>query len=417
MKFDNIVLGAGIIGVSIALHLQMRGLATALVDRRPPGQETSYGNAGLIERAGILPQPFPRDLRMILRYALNNRADMHYHPAALPGLVRFLAQYWACSADQAYRRIVTLRAPLIEKSIEEHEVLIERAGADELIVRDGCFHLYRDAAGFDAASGLVDRLRREYGLTLDILDRAAMTQREPGLRAPFRGAIHRRDAWSIRDPGLLVAKYASLFESLGGTVLQADALALEPGHSARGWRLPSPGGALEARNAVIALGPWSADLTRRLGYRLPIGVKRGYHMQYAQPDEEPLRAWIMDATHGYYVAPMQGAIRLTTGVEFARRDAPATPVQLGRAEPRARELFPGLGPRTLAGPWLGARPVTPDMMPVIGPAPSHAGLWFAFGHSHHGMTLGPVTGRLLAEMIRGERPFIDPAPYSATRFS
>jgi D-amino-acid dehydrogenase len=112
---------------------------------------------------------------------------------------------------------------------------------------------------------------------------------------------------------------------------------------------------------------------------------------------------------------MARGIRLTTGAEFADRDAPKTPVQLERAEPHARGLFP-LGARLDAEPWMGRRPATPDMMPIIGPAPRHPGLWFAFGHAHHGLTLGPVTGRLVADMLTGETPFVDPRPYRADRF-
>jgi D-amino-acid dehydrogenase len=108
-------------------------------------------------------------------------------------------------------------------------------------------------------------------------------------------------------------------------------------------------------------------------------------------------------------------VRLTTGAEFADRDAPSTPVQLKGAEAAAREVLPGLGARVEGTPWRGARPCTPDMMPIIGKAPRHEGLWFAFGHAHHGMTLGPATGRLVAEMMTGEAPYIDPAPYRVER--
>jgi D-amino-acid dehydrogenase len=124
---------------------------------------------------------------------------------------------------------------------------------------------------------------------------------------------------------------------------------------------------------------------------------------------------VLDTERGYFLAPMRRGIRLTTGAEFALRDAIRTPVQLGRAEPIARELFP-LAERLDNEAWMGSRPCTPDMMPVIGPAPRHRGLWFAFGHAHHGLTLGPVTGRLVAEMVCGEPPFVDPAAYRADRF-
>jgi D-amino-acid dehydrogenase len=125
---------------------------------------------------------------------------------------------------------------------------------------------------------------------------------------------------------------------------------------------------------------------------------------------------VLDASYGYLLAPMVRGVRLTSGAEFALRDAPSTPVQIDRDEPRARELFPRLGARLDAEPWRGARPATPDMMPIIGPAPNHDSLWFAFGHAHHGITLGPATGRLIADMVTGETPFIDPTAFSAARF-
>jgi D-amino-acid dehydrogenase len=123
----------------------------------------------------------------------------------------------------------------------------------------------------------------------------------------------------------------------------------------------------------------------------------------------------LDSDFGYLLAPMNQGIRLATGAEFARRDAPARPTQVELALPRARTLFP-LGEAIEAKPWMGARPCLPDMLPVIGRAPRHPGLWFDFGHQHHGLTLGPVTGRLLAEMMTGVTPFADPRPFAVDRF-
>ena len=112
---------------------------------------------------------------------------------------------------------------------------------------------------------------------------------------------------------------------------------------------------------------------------------------------------------------MKAGIRLTTGAEFARIHAPPTPVQLDLVEPKARQLFP-LGARVDPEPWLGRRPCFPDMLPVIGAVPHQPGLWANFGHHHLGFTLGPITGRLLAEMLTGEPTFTDPAPYRIDRF-
>jgi D-amino-acid dehydrogenase len=415
MQADSIVLGAGIVGVSVALHLQMRGRATVLVDRRGAGEETSYGNAGLIQREGVMPHAFPQGLGDLLRYGRNNRTDMHYHLMALPRIAPFLAQYWWHSRPESYRRIVESYAPLIAAAVSEHAPLIEKAGADDLIERKGWYLLYRSAAMRDEAYAKAESIAR-FGVRHEKLDSAAMRALEPGLGIDLAGALHWVDPWSVRDPGGLVKRYLELFESLGGTFVNGDAMQLTQRSSGAGWQLPVKDGMVEAANAVIALGPWAGDLTDRLGYRLPLGVKRGYHMHYAQPDGGQLGNWVLDAEYGYLLTPMAKGIRLTSGAEFALRDAPATPVQIDRDEVFARELFPGLGTRVDAEPWRGARPATPDMRPIIGPGPKHKDLWFAFGHAHHGLTLGPATGRLIAEMMAGETPFIDPNAFSPNRF-
>jgi len=408
---DCLVLGAGIVGVSVAIHLVKRGRTVVLVDRKDAGEETSYGNAGLIQREGVAPYTFPQDLGEILRYGLNDRIDMHYHPLALPAVAPFLFRYWRASRPETYERIKQQYEPLIRHCLTEHGALIEEAGAGALIEKKGWYRVFRTAEKRDATFAEARQLAGEFGVRHAELDAAAMTGLEPGLGGVIVGALHWTDPWSIRDPGALVKAYRVLFERLGGTVVRADALALE--RKGAGWALP---GGIEAAEVVVALGPWAGDLTGRLGYALPLGVKRGYHMHYGQSGNRPLTNWVQDAERGYMLAPMAQGLRLTTGAEFALRDAPSTPVQLDKAEAAAREVLPELGQRLEATPWRGARPCTPDMMPIIGKAPCHDGLWFAFGHAHHGMTLGPVTGRLVAEMMTGEAPFIDPAPYRPDRF-
>jgi D-amino-acid dehydrogenase len=227
------------------------------------------------------------------------------------------------------------------------------------------------------------------------------------------GAIHWTDPVSVDDPHGLALKYLEHFRKLGGVFVQGNAASLREERT--GWSLMASQEKLLAEKAVIALGPWADVLTRALGYDLPLAVKRGYHMHYRAAGEAKLNYPILDTERGYFLAPMRRGIRLTTGAEFAMRDAIRTPVQLGRAEPIARDLFP-LAERLDTEAWMGARPCTPDMLPVIGRAPRHGNLYFAFGHAHHGLTLGAVTGRLVAEMMTGEAPFVDPAPYSAERF-
>jgi D-amino-acid dehydrogenase len=166
---------------------------------------------------------------------------------------------------------------------------------------------------------------------------------------------------------------------------------------------------------VIALGPWAPDVLEKFAIRLPLGIKRGYHRHFRASGNAALKRPVGDIDNGYALAPMEQGIRITTGAEFAARDAKPTPVQLDRLMPAAQALFP-LGTPVEATPWMGSRPCFADSMPVIGRAPGQPGLWLAFGHAHWGLTLGPATGRLIAELLTGVTPFCDPAPYRAERF-
>jgi len=319
--------------------------------------------------------------------------------------------FLASSPDRALHSAMA-ELPLIRRSLIEHEALIAEAEVPELLRRTGWIKLFRSDATLANATGDFERAK-QYGVAGEVLDGKAIAAREPNLTGEFAGAIYLPAPGFVPDPGGLAKAYAALFKRKGGRFLVGDARTLE--QVAGGWRVAGSGGAVVAREVVVALGPWSDLVFRPLGYSIPLGVKRGYHLHLAPRGNAVLHHPVLDTDLGYLLAPMNRGIRLTTGVEFARRDAPPTPVQLQRALPRAHALFP-LGDAVDAKPWIGARPCLPDMLPVIGKAPRHAGLWFDFGHQHHGLTLGPATGRLLAEMMTGETPFADPGPFAVERF-
>ncbi len=412
-KTDVVVLGAGIVGVSAALHLQARGRDVVLLDRcAGAGLETSFGNAGLIERSSIYPYFFPRDPLRLAKYAFNLLPEAHYHFSALPQVGPWLWRYFRAAAPAQMAQSFAAFRPLIEHSLSEHAPLIDAAGAQALVRHDGWIKLFRSSRSFDAGAASVAHLR-SFGLNIDILDTAALAKREPAL-TPMSGALHFHDTAGVYDPGALSQAYLDLFLARGGRFVEGDARTLAA--DANGWRVAAVTGPVLARDVVVALGPWSDLIFRPLGYAIPLGVKRGYHMHYALAEGVSLNHPTLDADTGYLLAPMARGVRLTTGAEFARRDAPSTPVQLEKCEPVARALLPGLRERLDPAPWRGARPCLPDMLPVIGAAPRHRGLWFDFGHAHHGLTLGPATGRLLAELMVGETPYLDPRPYRPDRF-
>ena len=256
-------------------------------------------------------------------------------------------------------------------------------------------------------------MAKEFGVNFDVLTPSEGVALEPHLKPNYHRVVHWKDSMRVLNPGALAKSYAHAFARDGGTVLAGDAMGLQQQNG--GWTVAAAGGAVQARDAVVALGPWSMDLLKRFHYRLPLGFKRGYHQHFAARGNAALTRSFVDLEKGYCIAPMEQGYRLTTGADFSRRDAAPDPRQVAMCLPLARDLF-DLGEAKDGKAWMGARPCMPDSLPVTSPAPNHDGLWFNFGHGHLGLTLGPPTGRLLAELITGENPFTDPAPFRASRF-
>ena len=411
-RVDALVLGAGIVGTSIALHLAKRGLAVALLYRRAPGEETSYGNAGAIEGNTVFPPAFPSDPVTLLRVALKRAPEANYHLTFLPQVAPWLLKFLAASSPGRLIDTARVMRPLFARAVAEHEALLAEAGALRYLRKEGWLKLYRGDRSFGALNGEL-ALAQEFGIPYRALDTEAAREVEPSLAPIFRHAVHWQGVASITNPLAVTQAFAARFAALGGVVVRGDARSL---HRADGrWRVETTEGPVDAAQAVVALGPFAPDVLAPLGIKLPLGLKRGYHRHYRAAGNAALGRPVVDIENGYCLAPMEQGIRLTTGAEFAPRDAPPTPVQFDRLLPAAKQLFP-LGEQAEAATWMGSRPCFPDSRPVIGRAPGHGELWLAYGHAHWGLTLGPATGRLLAEMVTGATPFCDPAPYRAERF-
>jgi D-amino-acid dehydrogenase len=412
-RTDAIVLGAGIVGTSAALHLAKRGLSVAMVDRRAPGEETSYGNTGIIEGNTLFPHAFPSGFGHLLRIALKQAPEANYHLSFLPQVASWLLAYRSNTGPEGSLAFAEAMRPLFSRAVSEHETLMTEAGGTRYLRKDGWIKLYRTDADFEATAR-----ERDYAETLGLKHRVLSVEQtralEPSLNPVFRHAVHWPEAASVSNPLAVTKAYAARFAALGGVVLSGDALTLHRSDSR--WRVETDEGPIDAAEVVVALGPWAPDLLGRFGIDLPLAFKRGYHRHYRPQGNAGLTRPVVDTDNGYCLAPMEQGIRITTGAEFAARDDAPTPVQIGRVEAAARGLLP-LGEGIEAQPWMGSRPCFADSRPVIGRAPGQPGLWLDYGHAHWGLTLGPASGRLIAEMITGAEPFCDPAPYAAERFA
>ena len=243
---------------------------------------------------------------------------------------------------------------------------------------------------------------------------ARLPQFEPALKRRYAKAVWHTETGSVRDPGGLVQAYEAAARARGATVVAARArTVVEDGDG--GKVLLEGGGEVTATAVAIAAGAAAHDLTRTMGYRLPLAAERGYHRHFADGREHKLSRPIHDTGGGYVVAPMNAGLRLLSGVELARRDAPPNLAQITAVETDARQTV-AMGESVEPAPWHGSRPSTPDGMPVIGRAPRHPHVVFAFGHGHIGLSTGPITGKVVAEIVTGNPTSVPVAPFSPARF-
>ena len=405
-----IVLGAGIVGVSAAYAARERGFSVTLVDRREPGGETSYGNAGVLSSGSIFPNNSPALFAKLPRYLSNNDAALRWSPAWGVRHTHWLARYLAnATAARLEPRATALRG-LSGASLKLHREWLVKAGAATRLRETGWLKAWR-SNGIAAARTEQQMLARHH-VRSEILDAQALRDLEPDIVPAYEVGLLLTESASVDSPGNTVKAYARMFADRGGTVLnhEVDAIAPEAG----GWLVRHAGGALSARHVVVALGPWSADLLRPLGLRVPLAFERGYHQEFEANPARRLRRPIYDVDGSFIMSPMEQGIRVTSGVELTARDAPSSLAQIEAAVPLARgvvEFGDAVGPV-----WRGARPTLPDSLPMIGAAPGHAGLWLAFGHQHIGFATGPATGAAIADLILGARPSFDTQPFSPARY-
>ena len=331
-----------------------------------------------------------------------------YLPRIAPWLIRFFL-----AGRQRTRRIHRGRAPpLVSRAYDAHRELSALSGADELVRPIGWLKVYETEAGF-AATRYDRELMSARGVRFDILDPDEISQLEPALARRYVKGLFQPDSGFVASPHQLVQAHAAHFQHLGGSIAQERVRGVQPIDG--GVRLDCELGFRNFEAVVVAAGAWSKELARQVGDRVMLDTERGYHLNLEPGEAGELRRPVMFAERGFVLAPMLDGIRLTSGVELAGLHAPPDFSRIRRLVPAAREALPGLSGH-FTREWLGYRPSTPDSLPVIGRSPRCRAVFYAFGHQHVGLTLGPLTGRLIAAAVAGRPPDFDLTPYRINRF-
>ena len=413
------VIGAGIVGAATALELLHDGHRVSLIEPGDPGgeQAASYGNGCWLSTASVVPMSAPGIWRKVPGWLADPSGPLTIRWRDLPRLLPWLVRFLRAGATEA-RVMATGRAlrPLIADAPERHRRLAEAAGVGGLIQRQGLLYVFPSRADF-AADALAWRVRRENGVAWTELDADALRQFEPSLDRRYGFGVFVEAGAHCLDPGAYVAALVAQAEALGATRhrVRATGFRLAAGRLAA---VRTDGGEIPADAAVIAAGAWSGRLAAVVGDRVPLATERGYHAVIAAPESAP-RHPVMPSDGKMSITRMSQGLRLAGQVELAGLTAPPDWRRAAILRDFAHRLFPGL-PRDLPPErvrvWMGHRPSVADGLPVIGPASGCADVFHAFGHGHIGLAAGALTGRLVADLLGGLPPAIDPAPYSPRRF-
>ena len=409
---DVTVLGAGIVGICTALSLAERGFKVALLDRNPPAEAASHGNAGSLSPWACVPQSMPGLWKSVPKWLIDPEGPIAvragYVPTFLPWALKFLRAGNPEGLDRIGDAMMTLTRPVLE--IYRHH--LAGTGHEDLI-RDSVYvHVYRDAADADLES-LAWRMRRDRQVPLEVVKGDALREVEPALSPEFEAAVLIKQQGRALDPGGIGKALAEKAQALGVEFKRCAIERLVP-EADGGWRLETDAGPLPARKVVVAIGAWSGKLLADLGVKVALDAERGYHLVFRDPGVT-LNNAIMNVEAKFVVSSMNAGVRCAGTAEFAGVDAPPDYRRAQVFSRLVKRMFPDINTEDTVE-WMGPRPSSPDSVPYLGIIPGFENIYAAFGHGHTGLTMAPKTGEVVASLIAGERLDVDMTPYRIDRF-
>ena len=407
-----IVVGAGVVGVCCAAYLQRSGLGVTMIDRGGPGEACSSGNAGGFGIGLVAPLATPGTLRRLPRLLLDPRQPLSVAPGQLLRLLPWFARFVAASRPARVAAIAAARHRLSSQTFDALEPLLADAGARSLVRRDGMLFVYETRKSLQRARYALEIARR-HGVAFHELGGGEARRREPALGPLVCSAVAFPGNGHTVNPQRLVQAIAGRVVAGGGTLRRETVASIQLAEDGTP-RVVTDRDSHTADAVVLAAGAWSRRFAAALGCDVPVVAERGYHAMIASPGVD-LRAPVTLSDRNIVLTPMEKGLRITGISEFAALDAPPKAARADAIARQASDFLPGLRTAGMTR-WMGPRPSTPDSLPIIGPAPRHRSVYFAFGHGHMGLAWAPVTGRLIAEMVAGRAPSLDCAPYRPGRF-
>ncbi len=405
------IIGAGVVGLSIAEALMRRGLSRdiVMIDPNPAGMGASYGNAGTIADYAVMPVGTPDVLRNLPALLFDKNSPLAIRRAGILALMPWLARFaWESLPRQAEANAQAIAALLVGAG-PLWAGLADRIGGADILQPKGCLYLYETVRAYqDAHQDMAGR--RALGIEVDLIGPEALRQMEPNLPPVAGGAAFFPKAVFMADPSAMVQRLA---KHLIPTVQMVTARADKITRHAAGVTITGPDLNIKAKRVILAAGAHSRALARSVGDKVPLDTERGYHVEWDM-DAPRLTRPTCPTSRGFYLCPMSGRLRVAGTVELGGLTAKPSQHRIDTLIEGARAFFPDLGAPDRT--WMGFRPSMPDSRPVIGPSRMGDDVIHAYGHGHIGLTLAPITAELVADLIAGGEPARDLTPYNVNRF-
>ena len=410
MKQSVIVIGSGITGVSCAEELRRSGAKVTLIDRVKAGDpsQTSFGNAGILAREGIMPIANPSMLKMIPQILLSPNSPVYLKWSYLAKFSPWALKFIMNGTRPKALPIILALNELIYDTVENHIQLSKNTDAARFIEKGDMTLLYRNRKQF-SSDKFANQARRNLGIIWEELSRNELLDRDPHISKLYQfGLAYKNHGW-ITNPAAYVSSLAKHFQKNGGKILIGEVSKIN------GNNVELKGGIiLKAENIVLATGAWSKNLTSQLGHNIPLQAERGYHLSLKNASHMPPNTYLItDKKFG--LTPMDGFLRCAGQSEFAPLEMPPNPKAIKNLRKFLFRLYPKLAYETETI-WQGTRPTLPDSLPVIGRSSKNPSVIFAFGGQHLGLTMGPKIGKMVRDIIFERQSNINMKPYSSDRF-
>lgn len=407
-----VVVGAGIVGVSCAIWLQRSGHEVTLVDRAGPASGTSHGNAGVLAAGAVIPVTTPGLLVRAPRMLFSKDAPLFLKWGYLPKLLPFLRRYMSYANDAHVDRYGAAMSMLLHDTVAQHRALADGTDAARFISdEDYCFG-YASRADFEADAYGWEK-RRKAGYAFEVVEGTEYRAADPSYGPAFEVVVRCKNHGRISDPGGYVTALAGHFADQGGVldIRAVEDITLENGEIAA---LQTSKGEMRADKFVFAMGPWSKKIAHKLGVKVPFESERGYHIEFMNPSVMPKNP-MMVASGKFVLTPMEGRLRAAGVIEFGGLENGPSRGPFDLLKRQVKQVLPDLE-YDEAVEWMGHRPAPADSLPLIGANDVNGKSYNAFGHQHVGLTGGPKTGRIIADIINGKKPNVDLAPFDPMKY-